>query len=398
MLHKILMPSGGQTTDELTLVKWNKTVGEMIRKGDILFEVETDKAILSVESFAEGKLLRTLHPEGALVKTGELVALIGNDEDLSGEEEVVEASSPGAEQTMPLPEKQTSSERRLQGNYDKIPASPLAKNFARIEKISLDDVGQFTSTRPIKRNDVQRYLAQRRQPMKHDSSDEYELLALDAMRRTIAKRMKESVHTAPHYIVTVDVDMEATISLRDKINSKQVNGAKISYNDIIMKAVAVAAIAAPMINARFDEDGIRLFKNVHIGLAVATPTGIIVPVTPEVNRKSLSEIAAVNASNIEKVKNNRISEEELKGGTITISNLGMFGVNSFTAIINQPESCILAIGAIMKNAIVIKDELMVRNQITINGSFDHRVIDGAVAAGFLKQVKELLEEPGLLSY
>lgn len=398
MLQKILMPSGGQTTDELTLVKWNKQVGEAVKKGDVLFEVETDKAILTVESFAEGKLLQVLFPEGAVVKTGELVALIGNEEDLVKEEETVtelikEKPAPAAEGAISTP----VNKNHIPVN-EKIIASPLAKNFARIEKIDIEDVGRFTGARPIKKNDVRKFMEHRNFSHEAAGDEDYYIIQLSAMRRTIARRMKESLSTAPHYIVAMDIDMGAAIALRAKINSMPANPVKLSFNDIVMKAAALAVRQVPVINSRFEENGIKVFKQVNIGLAVATGTGIIVPVTHGVNKKSLSEIAADNSNNINKVKNNSFTEDDLKGGTLTISNLGMFGVSNFTAIINQPESCILALGSIAKKPVVTGDQLVIRDIMTITASFDHRIIDGAVGAGFLKQVKELLEDPGLLSY
>lgn len=400
------MPSGGQTTDEMTILKWNKKVGDPISRGDILFEIETDKAILTVESFAEGKLLEIRYAEGMMVKVGEVVALIGKDGDLQEEnvsatvkdgKPVVENKKVGAEMdnisAMALP-------AASNGNAKKILASPLAKNLARLENIDLEDVSRFISGKLIKKADVNRFLEQRRSSSNNASPDvDHYYIEIAPIRRTIARRMKESVLTAPHYVISVDVDMTATILLRNKLNNKKKpEEPKISFNDILMKVVARSIQFSPLINARFEEERVKVFKNVNIGLAVATETGIIVPVVSHVNKKTLSEISSANIRNIENVKNNQVKESDLQGGTLTISNLGMIGIDRFTAIINQPESCILAVGAISKKPFVVENELRVRDVMNITGSFDHRIIDGAVGAVFLQKVKELLEEPELLLY
>ena len=406
MLNKILMPSGGQTVDEMTILKWNKQVGDLIKRGDILFEIETDKAILTVESFAEGTLLDIKYAEGELVKVGEVVALIGDEKDKESE-----MASPKQEQQKPeLSERPMTGESATamavtappvkKGDEKKILASPLARSFARVEKIDLREVAQFISGKLIKKADIDNYLQQQKKS-KLNGRDERDHYFLDTLsiRKTIARRMKESVSTAPHYVISVDVDMTAAIKLRTKLNeSKSANGLKISFNDIFMKVIAKAIETSPLINSSFQEDRIKVYKDVNIGLAVATETGIIVPVVPGVNKKSIAEIAVANKSNIEKVKSNQVMEADMQGGTITISNLGMFGINCFTAIINQPESCILAIGAIIKKPIAVDNTVMIREMMNITGSFDHRIIDGAVGAPFLQKTKELLEDPELLLY
>lgn len=396
MLSKILMPSGGQTTDEMTILKWNKQVGDPIKRGDILFEIETDKAILTVESFAEGLLLEIRYEEGASVKVGEVVALIGNKEEMKA----LEDKPVPPVQSAVLPAKQTAPPINHQPSpANKILASPLAKSLARVENIDLVEVSRFNAGMPIRKADISRFIAERKTPHHngHEEADHY-LMELTPIRRTIARRMKESLAAAPHFVISVDIDMTNAIGFRNMINARWRDEGRISFNDLLMKVVARAIKAAPLVNARFEENGIRVFNDVHIGLAVATETGIIVPVVKNVHRKTLSEIATANRINIEKVKTNRISESDMQGGTITISNLGMLGADWFTAIINQPESCILAIGAITKKVVVSGNQMVIRDIMNITGSFDHRVIDGAVGATFLQQVKELLQEPALLTY
>jgi len=399
------MPSGGQTTDEMIILKWNKQVGDTINKGDILFEIETDKAILEVESFAEGKLLEISYPAGLTVKVGAVVALIGEEADVKKSANPDENKFMGISAT--VTNKTQPTELIIEQTVEvakgkRILASPLAKSLAKIENIRLEDVALTISNSIIKKADIYQYLKNEKDTKTHEilnATDEYNLLEVSSIRKTIARRMKESLSVAPHYVISVDVDMTATVALRNKLNAnKQVVPAKISFNDIIMKVVAKAIERFPIINSTYNENQIYVFKEVNIGLAVALEMGIIVPVVRSVNKKSILEISIANTKNVDKVKNNQISETDLKGGTITISNLGMFGIDYFTAIINQPESCILAVGSISKKPVVFGNEIVIRDIMNITGSFDHRVIDGAIGAQFLQKIREVLENPVLLLY
>ncbi len=405
MLNRILMPSGGQTTDEMIILKWNKQVGDTINKGDILFEIETDKAILEVESFAEGKLLEITYPAGLTVKVGVVVALIGEEADIIKSANPDENKSIGISTTVTnkIQPKELIIEQTIEVAKGKqILASPLAKSLAKIENIRLEDVAMTVSNSIIKKADIYQYLKNKKDTKIHEilnAADEYNLLEVSSIRKTIARRMKESLSLAPHYVISVDIDMTNTVAFRNKLNAnKQAVPTKISFNDIIMKVVAKAIERFPIINSTYNENQICIFKEVNIGLAVALEMGIIVPVVRSVNKKSILEISIANTKNIDKVKNNQISEADLKGGTITISNLGMFGIDYFTAIINQPESCILAVGSISKKAVVFGNEIVIRDIMNITGSFDHRVIDGAIGAPFLQKIREVLENPELLLY
>lgn len=404
MLNKILMPSGGQTTDEMLILKWNKRVGDTVKRGDILFEIETDKAILEVESFADGILLDVKYPESMMVKVGEVVALIGNAGDLEAVEkkeekkvQVAPEASPAA--AAPAPMIPVASNN---GPSNKILASPLAKSLARVENVDLKEVAAFSSGQLIKKADIKRFLQTRNSAPAAAASTtdtDFEFVSNTNIRKTIARRMKESLSTAPHYIISVDVDMSAVIALRLRLNQHYTSGGiKLSFNDFLMRVVAIAVKDSPLVNSTYEESGIKVHRDVNIGLAVATATGIVVPVVPKVNTKTLSEIAAANIANIEKVKTGQLTESEMRGGTITISNLGMFGIDNFTAIINQPESCILAVGGISRKPVVLENEIVIRDMMNITGSFDHRVIDGAVGAPFMQKIKLLLEDPELLLY
>jgi len=409
MLNKILMPSGGQTTDEMVILKWRKNKGDFIKKGDILFEVETDKAILEIESFAEGKLLEIKYAANAIVKVGEVVALIGEEEDLLADTK----SGRVAENTLGSINNSDNNDKiaslvtidtieNIQ--FDKrILASPLAKSLAKIENIKLEDVSRFLTKTVIKKDDIYLYLRNKKQSaVKYETNDvdnDHYVIEVNSLRKTIARRMIESVSTVPHFYISIDIDMTSAIALRNKLNDKTHNKlVKVSFNDIVMKVVSKAIENYPIINSDFNENQIRVFKDVNIGLAVAVENGIVVPVVKSVNIKSLSEISIANKQNIENVKNNQILEANLRSGTITISNLGMFGIDSFTAIINQPQSCILAVSSILKKAVVVEHQIIPRDIMNITGSFDHRVIDGAIGAPFMRKIKELLEEPELLLY
>jgi len=391
------MPSGGQTTDEMVILKWSKSIGDFVKRGDILFEIETDKAILTVESFAEGTLLDIKYPEGQMVKTGEVVAHIGNPEDkLTQEKDPVEskkmavvAKSSNVQVIKTTPANTNPAIHKVHEN--RLQASPLAKNRAKSENIKLQDVARYFAKNLLKKIDVDNYIAS----AAVQAQEEFYFIDAGSMRKTIAKRMTESVQTSPHYIVSIDVDMGESIALRNRLNSND-RGIKISFNDIIIKVAAKAIESQPLINATYQEDRIKVYKDVNFGLAVALESGLIVPVIKGVNRKSIGEIAVANKENIEKAKNSRLHESDISGGTITLSSLGAFGVSNFTAIINQPESCILAVGSIIAKTVVVNRQMVIRDMMNITASFDHRIIDGAIGAAFLKEVKNLLENPQLL--
>ncbi len=409
MLNKILMPSGGQTTDEMMILNWNKQVGDTVSRGDVLFEIETDKAILTVESFAEGILLEIKYLAGETAKVGEVVALIGNKEDL---EEKTSSPAPAEIFRKSIPAEARAESRKAissQAAFTVIPASPLARKMAAAEGISLAEIFERTEKKAIKKQDVELFLSDKKKSLsspvnstpgeKAGADDEFTLIDILPIRRTIARRMVESLLQAPHYVISIDVDMSAAISLREKLNrNADKNGYKVSFNDILMKIISSSALGFPLVNSTYLGNQVKLFKNVNIGLAVATDAGIVVPVIKEANRKSIKEIARQNAANIEKVRSGQLREEEMRDGTITLSNLGMFGISQFTAIINQPESCILAAGAIQRKPVAGEGEndIVLKPVMTITGSFDHRIIDGAIGAPFLQNIKQLLEDPVML--
>lgn len=383
MLTKIIMPSSGQTTNESMIVKWNKKVGDKVKRGDVLFEIETDKAVMEIESFAEGTLLGVRYPEGEYATTGEVVAIIG-DEGENLPVDFVVSSVKEIDEYQPI----------IKNTYpSKALASPAARHLARNMKLDINAVIKSTSIQPLKLMDIENYI---KNDVKQEAEDYY-LIYPTPMRKIIAKRMVESVSTTPHFNVSIEVDMTQAMELRQFLNEHLKNsGIKISFSDIIIKCASKAVEAHPIINSTYSEEKIKVYKNVNFGLAVGLENGLVVPVLRNANKKSISEIAKENAENIDKAKKNKLQPLDMTGGTITLSNLGMYGVDSFTAIINQSESCILAIGGIIEKAVVINGEIVPRHMMSITAAYDHRVIDGAVGAGFLKDVKALLEKPQLL--
>jgi pyruvate dehydrogenase E2 component (dihydrolipoamide acetyltransferase) len=404
MVQKIIMPSGGQTTDEMLILKWNKNTGDQVKQGDILFEIETDKASMSVESFTNGTLLAIKYQEGEIAKTGEIVAYIGDPGDKIPEEPETqilkqdekysaadEFSLIGANIENKIPESTIQKK-----DQNRVYASPLAKSKARIENIKIESVAGHFSKNLIRKADVDKYI----RDIRSDAGEgDHYFIETSSMRRTIARRMKESVSVSPHYTVSIDADMTLVVKLRKELNEYLTDkDYKITYNDILMKIVSKAIQLFPLINSTYQEEKIKVFRDINIGLAIGLDKGLIVPVVKQVNKKSISEIAADNRTNIEKAKNNRLQESDITGGTITLSNLGMFGITNFTAVINQPESCILAIGAIIEKPVVKDHQLVIKQMMNITGSFDHRVIDGTMGAAFLKRVKEIIEDPRLLFF
>ena len=396
------MPSGGQTTDEMQILRWNKNVGDHLEIGDILFEIETDKASLSVESFVAGTLLAIKYGEGEIVKTGEIVAYIGDEGENMPEEhenQILEQDDRiiDSEIYQDIKEEiKNESHDLLTQKEDPVrtTASPLAKNVAKVENVNIEDVVNYFSKNRIKKADVDNYIKIKQSVL---VEEEYYLHDSTSMRIIIAKRMKESVSVSPHYTVSIDVDMTEVVKLRKKLNEYLTdNTYTISYNDILMKIVSKAIETFPLINSCYNEEKIKIFKNVNFGLAVGLEDGLIVPVVKQVNKKSISEIALANIKNVDAAKNNKLQKSDITGGTITLSNLGMFGINNFTAIINQPESCILAVGGIIEKPIVKDHQIVIKEMMNITGSFDHRLIDGNLGAAFLSKVKEIIENPQLL--
>ncbi|MEM7106336.1 MAG: pyruvate dehydrogenase complex dihydrolipoamide acetyltransferase [Bacteroidota bacterium] len=421
MAEIIRMPLLSDTMEEGTIVAWNKSVGDTVEAGDILAEVETDKAVMEVESYFDGVLLYIGVEAGNAVPVDGVIAVIGEEgEDFKAQLEAEEnASTSGSEESAPPKEEvqedkapaetTPTPEPATAGGDKRLKASPLARKMAQEEGIDLSQLtGSGDGGRVIKR-DVLAYLESGAQTGKGvvkpdmgeslpsvpafsmSAEESYEDVSLSQMRKTIARRLGESKFTAPHFYLTVEIDMKRAIEARKRMN--EVAPVKISFNDLVVKACAVALHKHPDVNAAWMGDKIRYNKHVHVGVAVAVDEGLLVPVIRHADLKSLSQLNTEVRELAGKAKERKLSMDEMTGNTFTISNLGMFGIEEFTAIINPPDSCILAVGTIVEKPVVENGQIVVGHRMKVTLSCDHRVVDGAKGAQFLKTVRENLEEP-----
>ena len=398
MLKEITMPAGGQTTDTSVVGTWLVKQGDKVKRGDPLLEIETDKATLTVESFAKGTVLAILVEEGDQASAGDVIAYIGEESDLpelekrlkgekaeAPEEDGTQKPSPQAaaegEEAEYQPIDPSSPVRYVSGKDDlgEIKAMPNAKKIAREQQVSLRDVAEFAGKSILKRQDVQAYLDQEGKNAAEVKEAEDTRIPLTTMRKVIARRM---------------LDMTNCIALRGAVNAGRKEG-KISYNDILFKCMEAAIRRYPYLNASYTDEAILVHKDVNIGLAVSVEAGLVVPVNKKVNGKGIEEIAADNRTNIQKAREGKLAPEDMSGGTITLSNLGMYPVTEFNAIINPPEVCILAVGAREEKPVWEAGQWKPVPVMKITGSFDHRVIDGAYGAQFLAELKKIMENPAL---
>lgn len=413
MLKEITMPAGGQTTDTSVVGTWLVKQGDKVKRGDPLLEIETDKATLTVESFAKGTVLAILVEEGDQASAGDVIAYIGEESDLpelekrlkgekaeAPEEDGTQKASPQAaaegEEAEYQPIDPSSPVRYVSGKEDlgEIKAMPNAKKIAREQQVSLRDVAEFAGKSILKRQDVQAYLDQEGKNAAEVKEAEDTRIPLTTMRKVIARRMLESSANIPSFQATVEVDMTNCIALRGAVNAGRKEG-KISYNDILFKCMEAAIRRYPYLNASYTDEAILVHKDVNIGLAVSVEAGLVVPVNKKVNGKGIEEIAADNRTNIQKAREGKLAPEDMSGGTITLSNLGMYPVTEFNAIINPPEVCILAVGAMEEKPVWEDGQWKPVPVMKITGSFDHRVIDGAYGAQFLAELKKIMENPAL---
>ncbi|MBD1397533.1 pyruvate dehydrogenase complex dihydrolipoamide acetyltransferase [Pontibacter sp. JH31] len=412
----IRMPKMSDTMTEGVLVSWLKKVGDKVSSGDILAEVETDKATMELESYEDGTLLYTGVNEGDSVPIDAIIAIIGDkdadykallDAQASGSAEAkaetkeeAPAEEPKAEEK-PEPKEEVAAE----GN-GRIKASPLAKKVAKEKgfnlsqikgsgeggRIVLRDVESFTpSAAPQKEAAKAPAAAPAAQAIPGAPAESYEEVNVSQMRKVIARRLAESKFTAPHFYLTMEIDMDKAMEARVSIN--EVSPVKVSFNDLVIKAAAAALRQHPAVNSSWLGDKIRYNKHINIGVAVAVEEGLLVPVVRNADYKSLSAIAAEVKDLGGKAKNKKLQPADWEGNTFTISNLGMFGIEEFTAIINPPDACIMAVGGIKQTPVVRDGQIRIGNVMKVTLSCDHRVVDGAVGSAFLQTFKNLLENP-----
>jgi len=412
----ILMPRLSDTMTEGVIAGWHKKVGDTVKKGDILADIETDKATMELESYKEGKLLFTGAEKGQKIAVNDLLAIIG-EEGKVNVQQIVDAaknkgtapassgsaSDGGAVAASPTPEPQTATDAHALNGNGRIKASPLAKKLASEKGIDLSqlhgsgdygrivkkDVAEYVpSTTPAASGTVQKTGTVSTAPAGQVSFEE---VPVSQMRKVIAKRLAESKFTAPHFYLTITVDMDQAVSSRVKIN--ETAPVKISFNDFVLKATALALKKHPAVNSSWLGDKIRVNHHVNIGVAVAVEDGLLVPVVRFADSKSLSQISVEVKDFATRAKSKKLQPADWEGSTFTISNLGMFGIDEFTAIINPPDACILAVSSIQQVPVVKNGVIAIGNVMKLTMSCDHRVVDGATGAAFLQTLKGLLEEP-----
>ena len=419
------MPKMSDTMEEGVIAGWLKKVGDEVKSGDILAEVETDKATMELESYDDGFLLHVGVKDGESVPVDGVIAIIGekgeniddilkevsneqnNNEavDPKDEEEIVDEDE-SVEENLEVKEEEEvkNTEDKIEdinidfsNESDRIKASPLAKKLASEKGVDISMVKGSGDGGRIIKEDIENFKHSENIPTKEVklpeiySKESYEEIPVSQMRKTISKRLAESKFSAPHFYLTMEIDMDNCVEGRNKINEK--SDVKISFNDIIIKAAAVSLRKHPMVNASFLTDKIRVNNHIHIGVAVAVDEGLLVPVIRFADNKSLSHISTEVRNLAGKAKNKELQPSDWEGNTFTISNLGMFGIDEFTAIINPNDACILAVGGIKNTPVVKNGEIVPGNVMKVTLSCDHRIVDGAIGSAFLKTLKELIEDP-----
>ena len=417
MAEIIRMPRMSDTMEEGNIIGWLKKVGDKVEPGETLAEVETDKATMELDAFVEGTLLYIAVPEGTVAIDG-IIAVIGQPgEDWqaaingtgsaaasTGSATAISAAEPIKQDNIPAPIVSDSNDGQ------RIKASPLAKSMAKESGINLGQIQGSGEGGRIVRKDVigvkpgeaivptaAKTVAAPTQVVSvqtNATESSYEDKTVSQMRKTIARRLSESKFTAPHFYLSVEIDMERAMEVREQLN--QNSDVRISYNDLVIRSVASALKKHAVINASWLGDRIRYNHDVHIGVAVAVEDGLLVPVIKHADRKTLSQINGEVKMLAAKAKDKKLQPDEMQGNTFTISNLGMFGIEEFTAIINPPDACILAVGGIIQKPVVKNGQIVVGNTMKVTLSCDHRVVDGASGAQFLQTLKSILEEPLLL--
>ena len=412
MAEVIRMPRISDTMEEGTIVAWLKEVGDTVEAGETIAEVETDKATMELDSYVDGVLLHIEVEEGTVPING-IIAVIGEEgEDWKALLDGDSVEAPVSTEAAATAESNSSSAPEstpqtaapvVTKEDDRVKASPLAKAMAKESGIDITAItGSGDNGRIIKR-DIEKAMSNGSSTVASPSpaspavsapaaaEGTYVDIPVTNMRKTIARRLGESKFSAPHFYLTVEIDMDNAMKLRKQLN--EVAPTKLSFNDLVVKAVAVSLRKHPAINSSWLGDRIRENKEINIGVAVAVEEGLLVPVVKNADIKTLSQINTEVKTMAGKAKDKKLGMDEMQGNTFTISNLGMFGIEEFTAIINPPDACILAVGGIIQKPVVKDGEIVVGNRMKVTLSCDHRVVDGAKGAAFLNDMKAVLEDP-----
>ena len=439
MANQVTLPRLGQGMESGTIVRWLKAEGDKVEKGEPLYELDTEKVTQEVEAEASGVVLKILAGEGEEIEVGKPVAVIGEEgEDISSESDDSLAEERGAadgdgdddgsarevaedepkEEGDPAPEREEERERgreasaksdgkaakaaeaepveQKQSDGRRVKASPLARRLAKERGLELSSLQGTGPEGRIVAEDVERAAARPGWAAEAPASAEVEVVQLSSMRKTIARRMTEAWET-PHFQIAITADMRAAMRLRELLVERTEEGApRPTFSDILTKACAIALMHHRDMNAHFAGTEVHIFPAANIGIAVAVPHGLVVPVIRNCERKSIAELAAARADLVERTRGGKLTQGDLEDGTFTISNLGMYGVDRFVAVLNPPQAGILAVGAIQERPVVADGELVARPVMELTLSCDHRSVDGATASEFLGSVKAFLEEPGLM--
>jgi pyruvate dehydrogenase E2 component (dihydrolipoamide acetyltransferase) len=417
MAEVIRMPKLSDTMTEGVVAEWHKKVGDNVEAGELLADIETDKATMEFESFNDGVLLHIGVEKGAGAPVDSVLAVIGEkDEDISAL--LADLEKEGNAETDP-PEEISVTDKQNENTADKadnaefvaplkepvstpvfesngrVKISPLAKKMAEDRGYDVTQIQGTGEGGRIVKKDVETYVPSQASSVTYASGVESsEEVQVSQMRKTIARRLGESKYSAPHFYLTIDLDMTAAAEARKQMNQDAEQ--RVSFNDIVIKAAAVALKKRPYVNSSWQDDKIVLNHHVHIGVAVAVDEGLIVPVVRHADTLPLRQIGAQVKELASKARDKKLQPSDWEGNTFSISNLGMFGIEEFTAIINPPDSAILAIGAIRDEVVVFNEEITVRKKMKVTMSCDHRVVDGATGAQFLQTFKSYIENPVMM--
>ena len=416
MAEIIRMPKMSDTMTEGVIVAWNKKVGDPVKSGDILAEVETDKATMELENYVKGTLLHIGVEQGQAVPVDAIIAIVGKEgEDISSllsnsgpiDPSIAQPEAP----SNPEPSVPVASTDMHQGSTDdhRVKASPLAKKMAADRGLSLSQIQGTGDHGRIVRRDIENYQGSAVSVTPPASGlgssmdlsaylnraagqgESFKDLPLSQMRKTIARRLSESKNAAPHFYLTMEIDMDQAVEARARLN--QNSPVKISVNDLVIKAAAMALRQHPVVNSSWLGDRIRQNDHIHIGVAMALPEGLVVPVLRFADQKNLVQLASQSKDFAAKAREKKLQPQDWEGNTFTISNLGMFGIEAFTAIINPPDACIMAVGAVRECPVVRNGQLGIGQRMTVTLSCDHRVVDGATGAAFLQSFALMLRDP-----
>lgn len=446
MAIEVPMPQMGADMTEGTLVRWVKQVGEEVKRGDILAEIETDKATVELEAFESGHLLKQAVSEGEVVPVGQVIAVLGEPgEEVADVERKPAASTPARRTVEPVPvstaasaQPQPSSPAALQsaetgpapapptertsapatvgGGHDghdghegngRLHISPVARRIAAEKGLDVHDIQGSGPDGRILRRDVEEALARQQEPRgtpvpqaasaaagaPPPAAPAGRVESLSRMRQAIARRMTQAKQTQPHYYLTIDVDMTEGLRFREQLNAAATEQQHVSINDLVVKACAIALERHPKFNAEFSENGLRFHDRININVGIALDEGLIAPALLDCGSKSLGKIAEEAKSLVTRAKNGGLTVDEYSGGTFTITNLGAYGVEMLIGIINPPQAAILGVGSVMDRAVVQEGQVLARKLMKLALSADHRVTDGAEGAHFIKEIQGLLENP-----